>query len=69
MSINNPDYENYQDQSYPAEFEIKDTTSIKSNTSTSYLNLLLSMVMVGQLRTSPPGVTILTSVSQTFRLE
>ena len=67
MSINNPDYENYPDQSYPAELEIKDTT--ESNTSASFLDLLLSMVMDRQLRTSLPNMTISTSISQTFRLE
>ena len=35
---------------YPAEFEIKDTT--ESNTSVSYLDLLLSIWRDGQLRTS-----------------
>ena len=35
---------------YPAELEIKDTTG--SNTSASYLDLLLSIGMDGQLRTS-----------------
>ena len=35
---------------YPAELEIKDTT--ESNTSASYLHLLLSIESDGQLRTS-----------------
>ena len=35
---------------YPAELEIKDTT--ESNTSASYLDLLLSIESDGQLRTS-----------------
>ena len=35
---------------YPAELEIKNTT--KSNTSASYLDLLLSIEMDGQLHTS-----------------
>ena len=35
LSINNPDFENYLDQRYPAELEIKDTT--ESNTSASYI--------------------------------
>ena len=35
---------------YPAELEIKDTT--KSNTSASYLDLLLSIESDGQVRTS-----------------
>ena len=50
MSINNPDFENYLGQKYPAKLEIKDTT--ESNTSASYLDLLLSIESDGQLRTS-----------------
>ena len=50
LSINNPDFENYLGQMYPAELEIKDTT--ESNTSASYLYLLLSIESDGQLRTS-----------------
>ena len=50
LSINNPDFENYLGQMYPAELEIKDTT--ESNTSASYLDLLLSIGRDGQLRTS-----------------
>ena len=50
LSINNPDFDNYLGQMYPAELEIKDTT--ESNTSTSYLDLLLSIESDGQLRTS-----------------
>ena len=42
--------ENYLGQMYPAELEIKDTT--ESNTSASYLDLLLSIESDGQLRTS-----------------
>ena len=49
-SINNPDFENYLVQMYPAELEIKETT--ESNTSASYLDLLLSIESDGQLRTS-----------------
>ena len=49
LSINNPDFENYLGQMYPAELEIKDTT--ESNTSASYLDLLLSIESDGQLRT------------------
>ena len=48
LSINNP--ENYLGQMYPAELEIKDTT--ESNTSVSYLDLLLSIESDGQLRIS-----------------
>ena len=50
LSINNPDFVNYLGQMYPAELEIKDTT--ESNTSASYLDLLLSIESDGQLRTS-----------------
>ena len=50
LSINNPDFENYLGQMYPAELEIKDTT--ESNTSASYLDLLQSIESDGQLRTS-----------------
>ena len=50
LSINNPDFENYLGQMYPAELEIKDTT--ESNTSASYLDLLLSIKSDSQLRTS-----------------
>ena len=50
LSINNPDFENYLAQMYPPELEIKDTT--ESNTSASYLDLLLSIGRDGQLRTS-----------------
>ena len=49
LSINNP-FENYLGHMYPAELEIKDTT--ESNTSASYLDLLLSIESDGQLRTS-----------------
>ena len=50
LSINNPDFENYLGQMYPAELEIKDTT--ETNTSASYFDLLLSIESDGQLRTS-----------------
>ena len=50
LSINNPDFENYLGQMYPPELEIKDTT--ESNTSASYLDLLLSIDRDGQLYTS-----------------
>ena len=50
LSINNLDFENYLGQMYPAELEIKNTT--ESNTSASYLDLLLSIESDGQLRTS-----------------
>ena len=41
LSINNPDFDNYLGQMYPADIEIKKTT--ESNTSASYLDLLLSI--------------------------
>ena len=47
---NNPDFENYQGQMYPVELEIKDRT--ESDTSASYLDLLLSIGRDGQHRTS-----------------
>ena len=50
LSINNPEFENFQGQMYPAELEIKDTT--ESTTSASYLDLLLSIWRDGQLHTS-----------------
>ena len=50
LSINNPDFEKYLSQMYPPELEIKDTT--ESNTSASYLDLLLSIGRDGQLHTS-----------------
>ena len=50
LSINNPDFENYLGQMYPPDLEMKDTT--ESNTSASYLDLLLSIGREGQLHTS-----------------
>ena len=50
LSINNSDIEKYLGQMYPPVLEIKDTT--ESNTSASYLDLLLSIGRDGQLRTS-----------------
>ena len=50
LSINNQEFENYLGQMYPVELEIKDTT--ESNTSASYLDLLLSIGKDGQLHTS-----------------
>ena len=50
LSINNPDFEKYLGQIYPAELENKDT--LESNTSASDLDLLLSIESDGQLRTS-----------------
>ena len=68
LFINNPDFENYLGQMYPPELEIKDTT--KSNTSASYLDLLLSIGRDGQLTFALPfttNVTISISILQTFR--
>ena len=53
LSINNPYFDNYLGQMYPAEREIKYTT--ESNTSASYLNPHLSIGREGQLRTSLYG--------------
>ena len=50
LSINNPEFENYLGQMYPAELKIKDTT--ESSTSASYIDLLLSIGRDGQLHTS-----------------
>ena len=50
LSINNPDFENYLGQMYPAELEIKDTT--ESNTFAAYMHLFLSIESDGQMRTS-----------------
>ena len=50
LFINNPEFENYLGQMYPAELEIKDT--IESTTSASYVDLLLSIGRDGQLHTS-----------------
>ena len=50
LSINNAEFENYLGQMYPVELEIKDT--IGSNTSASYLDLLLSIGRDGQIHTS-----------------
>ena len=48
--FHNPDFENYLGQMYPPELEIKDTT--ESKTSSSYLDLLVSIGTDGQLHTS-----------------
>ena len=50
LSHKQPRIENYLDQMYPAELNIKYTT--ESNTSASYLDLLLSIGRDGQLYTS-----------------
>ena len=50
LSINNPYFENYLGQMCPPELEINDTT--ESNTSASYLDLLLSIGRDGQLHAS-----------------
>ena len=64
LSINNPEFENYLGQMYPAELEIKDTT--ESTTSASYLDLLLSIGRDGQLHTTTSEM-ISISRSQSFR--
>ena len=50
LSINNLEFENYLGQMYPVELEIKVTTL--SNTSASYLYLLLTIGREDQLHTS-----------------
>ena len=50
LAINNQEFDNYLGQMYPVELEIKDTT--ESNTSASYLDVLLSIGRDGQLYTS-----------------
>ena len=50
LSINNSDFENYLSRIYPPKLEIKDTT--ESNTSASYLDLLLLIGRNGQFHTS-----------------
>ena len=66
LSINDPEFENYLGQMYPVELEIKDTT--ESNTSASYLDLLLSIgrevIFIVPFMTN---VTISISTSQIFR--
>ena len=66
LSINNPDFENYLGQMYPAELEIKDTT--ESNTSASFLDYSCRLrVTVSSALPFTTNVTISTSISQTFR--
>ena len=50
LSIINPEFENYLGQMYPVELEVKDTT--ETNTSASYLDLLMLIERDGQLHTS-----------------
>ena len=50
LTINNPEFENYLGQMYPAELEIRDTT--ESITSASYIDLLLSIRRDRQLHIS-----------------
>ena len=64
LSVNNPEFENYLGQMYPAELAIKDTT--ESTTSASYLDL----GMGGMVNFTLPSTTsemISISTSQTFR--
>ena len=68
LFINNPEFEKYLGQMYPAELEIKDTT--ESTTSASYLDLLLWNGRDGQLNISIyDNVMILISILQTFCVE
>ena len=50
LNWNNPKFHNYLGQMYPVEVEIKDT--MESDTSASYLNLLLSIGRDSQLHTA-----------------
>ena len=50
LSITNPDFENDLGQIYPPEFDIKDT--MESNTSASYMDLLLQIGRDDKLHTS-----------------
>ena len=61
LSINNLYFEKYLGQMYPPELEIKDTT--ESNTSASYLDVLLSIDRDGQTSTT---LTISISIFKTF---
>ena len=66
FSINNPDFEHYLSQMYPADVEIKDTT--ESNTFASLLDLFMSIGRDDQFHTSfMKKVTNSTSISQRFR--
>ena len=64
LSINNSDFENYLDQMYSVELEIKDTT--ESNTSYSYLDLLLSIGRDDLLHTSIDKRMLSISLSQSL---
>ena len=50
LSINNSEFQNYLGQIYPVELEINETT--ESDTTASYLDLLLSIGKDGRLHTS-----------------
>ena len=66
LSINKPEFENYLGQIYPVELEIKDMT--ESNTSASYLDLLL---LIGRkanfIFPFMTNMTISISISHIFR--
>ena len=68
LSINNPDFDNYLGQMYPAKLEIKDTT--ESNCVTPLLPTCIyscrSRVTVSCALPFTSNVTISTSISQTF---
>ena len=66
LSINNPEFENYLGQMYPAELEIKDTT--ESTTSASYqIDFCRLGGMVNFTLPSTTSEMISISTSQTFR--
>ena len=58
LSINNPEFENYLGQMYPAELEIKDTTESTTSASGGMVNFMLP---------STTSDMISISTSQTFR--
>ena len=66
LSINNPYFENYLGQMYPAELEIKDTTDATPLLPT-WIYCCRSRVTVSCALPFTTNVTISTSISQTFR--
>ena len=52
LSINDPEFENYLGQMYSVELDIKVKDTTESDTSATYLDLLLSIGRDGQLHTS-----------------
>ena len=52
LSINNPDFDHYPVEMYPAGLDIKDTTVRNTSASYMYVDILLSIGRDGQLHTS-----------------